>query len=160
MTVKYDSSGRLLWKRTYDSGSDDEAGGLAIDRDGNVYVAGGNRDPCYGYDCGDFITIKYDSSGNEVWKRTYDSGVSETATAVAIDAFGNVYVTGYTQKVAVDGNTYRSAETVKYNTGGDLLWARTFNVDGDGRGFDVAVDIEGNIVVTGDQGRVNCQECS
>ncbi|NMC59849.1 MAG: hypothetical protein GYA51_10785, partial [Candidatus Methanofastidiosa archaeon] len=39
-------------------------------------------------------TIKYDSSGNQIWAKTYDSGRDDYGLGVATDSQNNVIVTG------------------------------------------------------------------
>ena len=57
-TVKYDGNGNELWIARYSGpgNNSDEAHALAIDRDGNVFVAGGSRGRASNYD---YATIKY-----------------------------------------------------------------------------------------------------
>ena len=38
--TKLDATGTILWTRQWGSDADDQAGGVAVDREGNVYVAG------------------------------------------------------------------------------------------------------------------------
>ena len=148
-TVKYDSNGKELWVARYNgpANSDDEACGLAVDNNGNVYVAGssvrasnGNRD---------YTTVKYDTNGNELWVAQYaGSGNDDNfASAVGLDKSGNVYVTGQS---GIDGS-YMDYDTVKYNSDGKQLWAARYH--GPGTGFDdasaIAIDGEGNVYVTG-----------
>ena len=69
MTVKYRPSGDTAWVRYYDwLGDLDDARALAVGLDGSVAVTG----PGYGNGSGDdYLTVKYDSSGNRQWTGTY-----------------------------------------------------------------------------------------
>jgi uncharacterized delta-60 repeat protein len=138
-TRKYDSSGNELWNATYDSGStDDIPYGIDVDTSGNVYVTGGNGS----LGDHDYYTIKYNSSGDHVWNRTYDSGNDDVAYDLVADS-SNVYVTG-----GWDSSSYDYL-TIKYDSSGNEQW----NVTYDGGGIDVAyaidVDSSGNVYVTG-----------
>ena len=43
----------------------------------------------------DYLTIKYDGSGNQLWAARYHGGnYQDGANALALDGAGNVYVTG------------------------------------------------------------------
>ncbi|MBI5756639.1 MAG: hypothetical protein HZA12_06910 [Nitrospirae bacterium] len=145
LTIKYDAAGNLLWTRLYDGGSgdDEEALGVAVDRQGNVVVTGHS----YNGTNYDYLTVKYDPNGNELWTRTYDGGSYDEATEVAVDRYGNIVVTGG----STIGGTF-DYYTIKYDPNGNELWSRAY--DGDGGRFDmamgVAVDHEGNVVVTGE----------
>ena len=146
-TIKYDSAGgRQEWAARY-NGSDndlDYGNAIAIDGLGNVYVAatsfssGGN---------GDYAVIKYNSAGQEQWVARYDAGSTEYATAIAVDALNNVYVTGTSSHTGLN-NDYA---TVKYDSLGREQWAARYN--GHGTGYDranaIAIDGSGNVYVTG-----------
>jgi len=141
-TIKYDSSGNVLWTKLYNyDGPDvdcDIPWDLAVDGSGNVYVTGmsggGWSDLYY-----DYATIKYYPNGDTAWVRRY-SGPGEhpdLAFAVTADDSGNVYVTG---------QSYGWYATIKYYPNGDTAWVRTY---GAGRAWDIAVDDSGNVYVTG-----------
>ncbi len=73
--------------------------------------------------------------------------IQEEARAIALDASGNVYVTGFSDI----GESAFDFATLKYSQTGDLLWARRY--DGPGNFWDMAeiihVDVTGNVLVTG-----------
>jgi uncharacterized delta-60 repeat protein len=85
----------------------------------------------------------------EEWVALYNGPVNldDEAKFLAVDADGNVYVTGVSKGVG-SGNDY---VTVKYDTDGDVLWVARYN--GPGNGWDeaksLAIDTEGNVYVTG-----------
>jgi uncharacterized delta-60 repeat protein len=145
-TIKYNSNGDVVWVRTYDAGgADDRATALAVDGSGNVYVTGSAQNAMYvGY-----ATIKYNSNGDVVWVRTYYSGgvyLYAEPSALAVDNAGNVYVTGR----GYNGTNFDYA-TLKYNSNGDEIWARTYNGAGNAedKATALAVDNLGNVYVTG-----------
>lgn len=146
-TVKYDPSGNQVWVARYDgTGNFDNAVAVAVDDQGNVFVAGwsSNANGLY-----DYATVKYNSSGVQQWAARYaEAGSGDNiCTAMAIDESDNVYVTG--------GSSGSSAPfdyaTVKYNSSGEEQW--TARYDGTGNDFDEAKDIEvdasGNVYVSG-----------
>ncbi len=85
------------WVAIYNGPTDsgDYVSDIAVDSSGNVYVTGrnSNYDPVTGYDS-DYATIKYDPNGTEQWVVRYDWKDNDSAEAIAVDASGNVYVTG------------------------------------------------------------------
>src|SRR4030067_3515558 len=157
-TIKYDSNGDSLWVRRYKGpgGNYGEAApALAVDASGNVYVTGSS------YCCGpggsfNYTTIKYNSNGNLLWERHYNGPGNDypdnidIASALAVDASGNVYVTGR----SYGSGTNYDYVTIKYAPNGDSLWVRRYN--GPGNNFDeaiaLAVDDSGNVYVTGQSG--------
>src|SRR6266540_2772802 len=152
-TIKYNSSGIQQWVARYDGPGDtnDYANAIAVDGSGNVYVtggSGGSRVGCGGA-CDDYATIKYDSSGTQQWVARYNGpGIfGDVGRAIAVDASGNVYVTGESMG---SGSGYDYA-TIKYNSSGTQQWVDRYN--GPGNGDDdaraVAIDGTGNVYVTG-----------
>jgi hypothetical protein len=117
-----------------------------VDGSGNVYVTGYSYAPGTSYD---YVTIKYDSSGGEVWVAVYDGpgNLDDRAYALAIDDSGNVYVTGYSYGA---GTSFDYA-TVKYGASGQELWVARYDgpVNGDDQATALALDGSGNVCVTG-----------
>ncbi len=146
-TLKYNSSGDLIWMRQYNSSfnSDDQAFNLKVDTQNNVYVCGQSKGTGLGYD---FAVLKYDSSGTQQWVQRYDSPGSydDVAKSVDVDINGNVFVTGHTYHPA----TLFDFVTIKYNSAGAQQWIRFYNADNlSDRGIDIKVDLSGNAYVTG-----------
>ncbi len=147
-TIKYSPNGKQLWVKNYDgpdNGSDD-ASAIAVDGSGNVYVTGTSKGSGTDYD---YATIKYNTSGKQLWVKRYNGPGNgyDSAYAIAADGSGNVYVTGH----SYGSDTGTDYATVKYNTNGNQLWAKRYN--GPGKGRDeaeaIAVDGSGHIYVAG-----------
>ncbi|NTW80237.1 MAG: S8 family serine peptidase, partial [Geobacteraceae bacterium] len=161
---KYDGNGNLLWTRTFDSGYEDYAGGVAVDGSGNVLVTGKT-----GYLLNnDVIIIKYDTSGTELWRRILDSGDDyffdywydrpDYASGIAVDAGGNSIVSMYSASWIQDAlnqsaySAFYDYVTAKYDPNGNQLWIRTYDSNARyDKSTGVAVDSAGNSVVTGYQ---------
>lgn len=148
VTVAYSSSGDQMWVHVYDGPATENDGGEAIEVDsaGNVYVAGySSGNGTYS----DFVTIKYDSLGNEQWLVRYNGpgNLNDTAWALEIDESGNVYVFGSSAGTDSDLDYV----IVKYNSDGEEQWNTRY--DGPGhevdRVTDGAIDSDGNLYVTG-----------
>jgi len=95
---KYDSSGNLLWSKTYNGPDDgwDEALGIDVDASGNVVVVGYQTVGGFG-GSEDFLIRKYDPGGTLIWTINYDSpdNDDDRANAVVVDSNGEVLVAGY-----------------------------------------------------------------
>jgi len=106
VTIKYTSQGTPMWTNTYSSTNDFLLfGAIAADNDGNAYMLP--------YDLSDtFITVKYDVNGNPAWTNYFQSSPfsSDTASDLAVDAAGNIFVTGW----SFDSSTGTTFLTSKY----------------------------------------------
>ena len=148
LTVKYDADGSQQWVSRYDGPSEywDIACRIAVDAAGNVYVTGTSR----GIDSGDdYATIKYDSSGNELWVARYDgpAGGTDEVNDLVLDRDGNVYVTGE----SMGAGTNWDYATVKYDADGHEVWVARY--DGPISMHDtaeaIALSPDGSVCVTG-----------
>jgi uncharacterized delta-60 repeat protein len=153
-TIKYDASGQQQWVAQYNGAgnSHDSAYAMAVDSAGNVYVTGSSVGSGTGYD---YVTIKYDASGQEQWVAGYNGAANgnDYGIAIAVDSAANVYVTGHSLGSASD---YDYA-TVKYNSSGQEQWVARYN--GPANGHEevraIVVDDSGNVYVTGTSGDVS-----
>ncbi|MDZ7303928.1 MAG: SBBP repeat-containing protein [candidate division KSB1 bacterium] len=145
-TVKYNSAGVEQWVARYNSSSGDEAVALAMDDSGNVYVTGQSRGSGTHRD---YATVKYNFAGVEQWVARYNGpgNSDDLATALAVDPSGNVYVTGWSWGSGT-GDDY---VTVKYSSAGIEQWVARYNgpADWDDKATALAVDVSGNVYVTG-----------
>ena len=155
-TIKYNASGSQLWVARYDGPDycNSHAKAIALDSSGNVYVTGWS---CwsYGSDTADYATIKYDSSGSQLWVARYNGpdNAGDKANAIAVDGADNVYVTGCIDKIYLNkSESYADYGTIKYDSSGSQLWVARY--DGPGNSYDeakaIAVDSSGNVYVTGE----------
>lgn len=156
-TIKYDGvTGAPLWTAHYDGpvSSKDRANAVAVDANGDIFVTGGSYGAIGRDDAEfDFATVKYDGdTGAPLWVARYNGPgfhVDE-ARAIAIDASGDVVITGY----SYGGDaTWSDFATIKYSGAtGDQLWVSRYNgpATGDDLPRAVALDPFGDVVVTGE----------
>ena len=153
-TAKYaGADGALLWERRFDGlgNYSDYPAGMALDRHGNVVVTGHS----YNADLdSEFYTAKYaGADGALLWERRYNGPTAygfDSANGVAVDARGNVIVTGFSQPgfPRSESDFY----TAKYaSADGALLWEILYDgpAGADDQALAVAVDRDGNAIVTG-----------
>ena len=144
--VAYSNSGAPLWTNRYDGETfgDNQARGLAMDGSGSVFVTG--------YSTGtngwfDYATVAYRNSGVPLWTNRYRGHGVSGATAIAVDASGNVFVTGELWTGAV-----LDFGTVAYSGAGLQLWTNGYS--GSGGGYDharaVTTDGTSKVFVTGE----------
>jgi hypothetical protein len=166
--AKYNNAGALLWRDTIRD-SDEAGGRIDLDASGNVYfstfisgthMVGGTSVTSSGLR--DILIVKYNSAGVKQWIKTAGGTANDAGQGIAVDAAGNIFVTGYfggtssfdgTMKTAVG---YSDIFVAKYSSAGTLTWVQTASGDGDttaGVGFDQTLDLEldnlGNPIVGG-----------
>jgi hypothetical protein len=141
LTIKYSGTdGSVIWQMRHDSPEHgiDRPRSLAVDSSGDVLVAGLSFQSGY--------TVKYAAaSGNVVWEKR---GPHTDSAAMAVDAGGNVVVTGSSRGT----NGLSDLYTVKYSgADGSVLWHTTYNGTTNGSDFGAAVtfDSRGDVLVTG-----------
>ncbi len=121
LLLRYDANGTLTWNSTYGVGGFSMGRGIVTDGD-YLYVAGiritdaGARS----------LLIKYDLEGDVVWVREWNPGFDAKASGIAIDAFGNLYVTGYVVKSELVNNAF----LLRYDSTGVLKKSSIFPTNG------------------------------
>ena len=167
--AKYDTEGNALWanrmvERGWDRGSD-----VVADNYGNCYVTGGFQTALLFGNFGgpsltatggsgdeDIFLVKYDSSGNFVWKTSAGGTGFDQARAITVDAENNIYVTGIISDTAAFDDTTEVISfgdfdmfIAKYDSSGQLIWAAGAGSEGEDGANDVTVDAMGNVFVCG-----------
>jgi outer membrane protein assembly factor BamB len=150
---KYDATGNRLWSRLLGTTGKDGANAIAVSG-GAVYVAGVTASALPGSTAAgktDIALARYDESGTLVWSRSFGSSADEAATGVAVDASGNVYVSGTTSgtlpgAVSAGGNDIFLA---KFDPSGARLWVKQLGTSAADSGTGVAVGADGGIYVSG-----------
>lgn len=115
ITFKFNKQGEKVWENRYNgsANSSDIAYSLALDKSAGVYVTGLSYGSSH---TKDFLTIKYNSNGEEEWIARYDDFNNE-ARGIAVDDSGNVFVAGTTYEEGPHYDKYWSTiTTIKYSS--------------------------------------------
>ncbi len=142
--LKYDSSGNLIWQRTWGGNGEDIAQGVASDPGGNIYVTGHTTG--FGAVSEDAFLLKFSSSGDLVWQRIWGSTVDDEVFGIAVDSSANIYLTGHTSSSGAGGN---DVFLLKFASDGGLLWRKTWGGAGEDIASSLAVSLAGSVYVTG-----------
>lgn len=148
VTIKYNSDGVEQWIKRFNGAENGNefADDLKIDALGNVYVAGSTFTAST---INDFVIIKYSSSGDEQWFKTYNGTLNSNdfPTFLTLDIYGNAIQTGS----SVGSGTSLDFATVKYSPNGEVVWLKrytspTINLE---EPKSITSDNSGNIIITG-----------
>jgi len=145
LIAKYDSSGTLLWDRTFGGISNDLFFSAAVDSADNIIAVGYTASSTTPSGLVAFIA-KYASSGTLLWRRHIGSTGSEIFRGAAVDSADNIIAVGQTNS---DGAGGLDALIYKYDSSGTLLWDRTLGGTGNDVFYCAAVDSADNIIAVG-----------
>jgi uncharacterized delta-60 repeat protein len=122
LILKYDSVGNLLWRARSTMGA--SAVRVATDAAGNIYATGSTLG------IPDFVTVKFDPEGNQLWLRTYNgtNNFTDEATSLDVTPGGTVVVTGK----STGGISSYDFATIVYNTDGSVRWTQRYNSPSNG----------------------------
>lgn len=168
---KFDINGNFIWVKSFGGSSDDTGGGIQIDAQGNIYFNGafqgfGDFDPNAGTQnlfstgAADIFMAKLNNAGNLVWAKSMGSSTYDNGADLVLDKKGTtIYVTGqFENTIDFDPNAGTSNLTSagsadiyinKFDTAGNLIWAKSFGGIGYDRINGIKLDSVENVYVAG-----------
>lgn len=163
-TAKYDSTGNALWVKCPTGNANSTSWGITTDQSDNILVTGEYEFnpitfgsitlPSMGLD---MFVVKYDINGNAIWGNCG----AQIGVGVATDQSNNVFVVGYFNGDKPIGSYtlinnsltgYSDVYIAKYDSTGNLLWAKSAGSTGLDQAYSVATDNSGNAYFTGSYG--------
>jgi uncharacterized protein (TIGR03437 family) len=169
---KVDKDGNFVWAKSLGGSAYDKANAITTDAAGNVYTTGyfngtADFDPGTGVvsftaASKDVFISKLDPDGNFVWAKQFGGPFfyEDEAYAIAVDASGNVYTTGFFKNttdfdpgpgVFNISHTTGGSFISKLDTNGNFVWAKSFTGTNGGvaTGNSLALDAAGNVYTAG-----------
>jgi parallel beta-helix repeat protein len=136
LLIKLNQTGDLQWNLTWNGINYDVCYDIKIDSDNNIFLAG--RTNSIGAGGYDMILLKYNSTGDLQFNKTWGLGGNQFCNALDIDKYNNLFLAG----------NY----LVKLNNEGNEIWNRSYSGTAMIESFDVELDVNGNIFLTGYSG--------
>ena len=163
--TEFNSTGYLLSSSFLGGSNYDSAVGIAIDTNNNVIITGRTsstnfpvKNAYQNHNKGgtDVFVTKFDSKGNLVFSTYLGGTLDDYATSVAVDHFGNIYVTGFTDSSDFTlknawNSTFNSQPSfvAKFDPLGYLIYSTYFSGGSHINANSIAADSNGNCYITG-----------
>ena len=159
----FSQSPNWLWAKSAGFTFNNVANSVTADASGNIIAAGhfvsaitfGSTTLTSAGDYDMFI-VKYDTAGNVLWAKSAGGTAREIARSVATDASGNIIAAGSFESAAITFGSitltnvaYGDILIVKYDTGGNVLWAKSAVGIYQDEAYSVTTDSSGNIIAAG-----------
>jgi cysteine-rich repeat protein len=145
---RIDADGGVGAGSTYDNPdhTNDRLAHVAFDSEGNLFVAGTIDDSGASDDASVWVR-KFDPAGAELWSRTFDDGLDDSAEGLAAAPDGGVVVSGSTEVNGQSANAWLR----KYDAEGTIEWTRSSNGEGSASDvyYGVAVGSDGAVAAVG-----------
>jgi Tol biopolymer transport system component len=161
------------WARRIGGAGEENCRTMALDNQGNIYLAGTFQGTNVDFDPGsgnaglsstggsiDIFIAKYDSSGNYLWARKIGGAGEDIPGAIELDGSDNVLIGGWFTSAGCDfdpgpGIVNLSSAGLtdiffaKYDTNGNYIWVKSMGSTGYDGCHDIRADITGNVFITG-----------
>lgn len=149
---RVDGVGEVIWDSLYRSPFVDYGHQISKTPDGGYLIVGSESGFYYpssldhGKDNADVFLIKTDSSGAELWRKTYGGRRHDMGRAMAAVPGGGWYLFGSTQS---EGQGSFDQWLIRIDENGDSLWSKTYGGTEWEYGNSVDVDRDGNLYLLG-----------
>jgi len=169
---KLNASGNFVWAKRMGGTESVSSDALTRDAANNVYLTGFfsgtvDFDPGPGVfnlttantGTGEIFVSKLDPAGNFLWAKKIGGSTDSRGQSIALDVAGNVYTTGYFSGTADfdpgpgffnlvsagSGDNF----VCKLDASGNFIWAKSMGGTGSESGYDLTLDVAGNVYTTG-----------
>lgn len=154
LLMRFDAAGEQIFRESIAVGLTTASKGLAVDEQGNTILTGGinstyrGQIPLGGSDC---AVIKVMANGDPGWVKFFGTSSDDRGNDVAIDAAGNIYVTGDTTGNFDGLFSFGALDAflIKLDADGALIWAKQFGSAQNDTCCDLLLDAAGAPFVTG-----------
>jgi hypothetical protein len=155
--AKVDLSANLIWEKCYGGVNIDIGNSVCSTDDGNFLIAGSTESQfpyiLNNHGLSDFLLIKIDPKGNEIWQKTYGGSGNESCKSIKKCSNGDYILIG--NSTSIDGdlsNNYGEQDVwmLKIDNEGLVQWQQNFGGSKDDFINNFTEDHEGNFVIIGE----------
>ncbi|MBC7886988.1 MAG: SBBP repeat-containing protein [Ferruginibacter sp.] len=170
--LKLDADGNFVWAKSMQGDNTEYGTSLGIDATGNLFITGAfngtvDFDPGPGNvsltqqggpSQSDIFITKWDLSGNMIWVKQMGGTSAEYPFKMAIDATGNILLTGYFSGTADFDPGAGVANLIsvgstdificKLDNNGNFAWARAMGSTTTEAAYTITTDLPGNVLIT------------
>ncbi|MGD9493843.1 MAG: T9SS type A sorting domain-containing protein [Bacteroidales bacterium] len=144
MIAKIDSLGDTLWTKVYDKGANDWFSSV-VELDGGDFVVSGFTNSL-GYGGYDMFLARYNSSGDEIWFKTYGGTEDDLGGGVIFTNDLSIINCGSTFSFGKGGEDFY---LVKINLNGDTIWTKTYGGIDNDYGGSIMQTTDGGLIIGG-----------
>ena len=167
--IKINSSGGLLWYKTFGGSNQDHCFGMDVATDGSIFLTGHTLSGTANWDT---YTIKLDSDGVKLWDKVLGNprgfdplwihdetwGIKATCDGGCIISAGTGDEYPYSAQIGDVYSDQWEAYIVKYDADGNLEWEETFSsgdfgLEGDWAAEDIDLTNDGGAIIAVDNGQ-------
>ncbi len=142
--IKTDSTGDMLWTRTYGGIYEDLGASVQQTRDGGYVIIGYTKS--YGAGANDVYLIKTDSTGDTLWTKTYGGIEDDLGYSIQQTSDDGYIIVGVTWSF---GSGHEDYYLIKTDSVGDTLWTRTYGGINADWGSSVQQTRDGGYIIIG-----------
>ncbi len=166
MIIKYNNSGKVEWAKGFGGSNSDYINSVVQTEDGGYLAVGyilsdnidlGNGETLINNDSSDGIIIKYTSEGEIQWAKKIQLNNSDEITSIATTSDGGYIVGGCFSSSSIDlgngeilsNNGDLDGMIIKYNSSGEVEWAKTVGEGNTDRITSVSTTNDGGYIAGG-----------
>jgi hypothetical protein len=137
--LKLNNKGDTLWQKSFGDDGDDQLHAMLFTKDEHLILGGHFRARSdEGLGNSDFVIIKLDLEGEQVWKNTFSEGTNDILTDIVQNVDGTLLVSGYTASERNSKPQKPNAKpesgtedfmVLKINSDGEDLWRKNIGTD-------------------------------